>query len=56
MDTTLMGGGRSQGFRKFIQVRGAGNSIVWVGNVGPFGVNDKEDRGYAHIVPENDHG
>ena len=55
MDTTLMGGGRSQGFRKFIQVRGAGNSIVWVGNVGPFGVNDKEDRGDAHRVPANDH-
>ena len=35
---------------------GAGNSIAWVGNVRPFGVNGKEDRGDAHGVPTNDHG
>ena len=54
-DTTLTGGGRSQGVGKFLQGGGAGNSIVRVGNVGPFGVNDKEDRGDAHRVPANDH-
>ena len=33
-----------------------GDSIVWVRDVGPFGVNGKEDRGNAHVVPANDHG
>ena len=55
-DTTLTGRGRSQGVGKFLQGGGAGNSIVWVGNVGPFSFNGKEDRGDAHGVPENDHG
>ena len=55
-DTTLTGGGGSQGVGKFLQGRGAFNSIVWVINVGPFGVNDKEDRGDAHGVPVNGHG
>ena len=34
----------------------AGYYIVWVGNVGPFDVNGKEDRGDAHGVPAKDHG
>ena len=55
-DTTSTGGGRSQGVGKFLQGGGAGNYIVWVGNVGSFSVNGKEDRGEAHRVPENDHG
>ena len=53
--TNSTGGGISQGVGKFLQGGGAGDSIVWVGNVGPFGVNDKEDREDAHGVPENDH-
>ena len=48
--------GISQGVGKFLQGGGAGDSIVCVGNVVPFGVNGKEDRGDAHGVPENDHG
>ena len=55
-DTTFTGGGRSQGVGKFLQVGGAGDSIVWVRNVGPFGINGKEDIGNAHRVPTNDHG
>ena len=55
-DSTLTGGGRSQGVGKFLQGGGAGNSIVWVGNMGPFSANGKEDRGNAHGVPANDHG
>ena len=55
-DTTLTGGVRSQGVDKFLQGGGAGNSIVWVVNVGRFGINGKEDRGEAHGVPANDHG
>ena len=54
-NTNLTGGGRPQGVGKFLQGGNAGDSIVWVGNVGPFGVNGKEDRGDAHGVPENDH-
>ena len=54
-DTTLMVGGRKKGVSKFIQGVGAGDSIVWVGNVGTFGVNCKEDRGDAHGVPANYH-
>ena len=52
----MTGGGRSQGVGKFIQDGGAGDSIVWVGIMGPFGVNGKEYRGYAYGVPANDHG
>ena len=40
-----MGGVRYQGVGKFLQGSGEGDYIVWVGNVGPFGVNGKEDRG-----------
>ena len=54
-DTTLTVGGRSQGASKFLQGGDAGDSIVWVINVGPFGFNSKEDRGDAHGVTENDH-
>ena len=54
-DTTLTGGGIYQGFSKFLQGGGAGNSIVWVGNVGPFSVNVNEYRGDTHGVPANDH-
>ena len=56
MDTTSTGGGRYQGVGKFLWGGGAEDSIVWVRNVGPFGVNDKEDRGDKHIVPTNGHG
>ena len=52
----MTGGGRSQGVGKFLQGGGAGDSIVWVRNVGHFYVNEKEDRGDAHIVTANDHG
>ena len=55
-ETNSTGGGISQGVGKFIHGGGAGDSIVWVRHVGPFGVNGKEDRGDAHGVPENDHG
>ena len=55
-DTNLTGGGRSQDVGKFLQGGGAGDSIVWVRNVGPLCVNGKEDRGGAHVVPVNDHG
>ena len=41
---------------KFLHGDGAGDSIVWVGNMGPFGINGKEERGDSHRVPENDHG
>ena len=39
--TNLTGGGISQGVVKFLQGGSAGDSIVWVVNVGPFGVNGK---------------
>ena len=52
----MTGGGRKKGVSKFLQVVRAVDSIVWVVNVGPFGVNYKEDRGYAHGFPANDHG
>ena len=40
-DTTPTGGGRSQGVGKFLKGGGTCDSIVWVRNVGPFGVNGK---------------
>ena len=55
-ETTSTGGGRSQGVGKFLQGGGASNSIVWVGNVYPLGVNGKEDRGDEHGVTVNDNG
>ena len=53
-DTTSTGGGRSQGVGKFLQGGGAGDYIVWVGYVGPFGVNGEEYIGDAHGVPASD--
>ena len=52
----MAGGGGFQGVGKFLQGGDAGGSIVWVGKVGPLSVNGKEDRGYTHVVPDNDHG
>ena len=49
------GRGKNPRFGKFIQGRGAGNYIVWVGDVGPFGVNVEEGRGETHRVPATDH-
>ena len=40
-DTTLTGRGGSQGVGKFLQVGGTDDSIVWVVNMGPLGVNGK---------------
>ena len=40
-DTTLTVRGRSQAFGRFLQGGGAGDYIVWVVNVAPFGVNVK---------------
>ena len=40
-DNNLTVGSISQGVGKFLQGGGAGDYIVWVGNVGPFGVNGK---------------
>ena len=54
-ETTLTGGGGSQGVGKLIQGRGAGDYFVWVGKVGPFGVNGKEDRAGTYGVSVNDH-
>ena len=40
-ETDLTVGGRIQGIGNFLQGGGAGNSIVWVGEAGPFDVNGK---------------
>ena len=53
-DTAAAGGGRTQGVGNFLQGGGAGNSIVWVGDVVTFGVNDEEGRGHTHGVPGTD--
>ena len=55
-DTDLMGGSRTQGVGSFLQDGGAGDYIVWVGDVGPFGVDGKDGRGDTHGVPATDHG
>ena len=49
-------GGINQGVGNFLQGSGTGDSIVWVGYVGNFGVNVEEGRGYTHVVPATDHG
>ena len=49
-DTTLTGGGRTQGVGKFLQGGGTCDSIVWIGDVGHFGVNVKEVIGDTHTV------
>ena len=54
--TASTGGGRTQGVVKFLQEGGAGDSILWVGYMGPFGVNGKEGREDTHRVPTTDHG
>ena len=43
-------GGRNQGVRNFLQGDGAGNSTVWVGDVGPFGGNIEEGGRVTHWV------
>ena len=55
-DTVLTGGGRTKGIGNFIQGGGAGDYIVWVGEMGPFGGKVKEGRGDTHWVPATDHG
>ena len=52
----MTGGGGTQGVGNFLQGSGAGDSIVWVVDVGPFGVNGKEGIGDTHGVPATDHG
>ena len=49
-------GGRTQGVGNFLQGGGTGDSIVWVRDVGPFGVNGEEGRGDTHGVPATDYG
>ena len=49
------GGGITQGVGNFLQGGGAGHSIVWVRDVGPFGGNGVEGRGDTHEVPATDH-
>ena len=55
-ETDLMREDRTQGIGNFIQGGGAGNSTVWVGDVGPFGDNGEECGRYTHWVPLSDHG
>ena len=54
-DITSTGEGRTKGFGDFLQGGGAGYSIVWVGDMGSFGVNGEEGRGNTHGVPATDH-
>ena len=49
-DTASTGGGSNQGVGKFLQGSGAGDSIVRVRDVGPFGVNGKEGRGTGTVT------
>ena len=51
----MTAGGRYQGVSKFLQGSGAADYIVWVGDVGPFGVNGEDDRGDTHGGPATDH-
>ena len=51
-----MGWGRTQSVGNFLQGGVTGNSIVWVRDVGPFVVNNKEVREGTHGVPATDHG
>ena len=51
----MIGRGRTQGVGKFLQGGGAGDFIVWVGDVGIFGVNDEEGRGDTHVFTATDH-
>ena len=49
-------GDRTQGIGNFLQGRGADDSNVWVGYVGPFGDNGEECGRYSHWVPLSDQG
>ena len=49
------GRGRTQYVRNFLQGSDAGDSSVWVKDVGPLGVNGKEGRGDTRGVPATDH-
>ena len=55
-DTASTGGVRTQGAGNFLQGGGAENSIVWVRDVGPYGVNVINVRRDTHRVPAIDHG
>ena len=55
-DTALNRGDRTQGIGNFLQGRGAGDSTVWVGYVGPFGENGEEVGRYTHWVHLSDQG
>ena len=52
----MTGGVITYGVGNFLQGGGAVDSIVWVKDVGTFGVHDEEGRGYTHRVPATDHG
>ena len=49
-DTALKRENTTQGFGNFLQGGGAGDSIVWVGYVGPFGENGEEGRRDTHRI------
>ena len=55
-DTASKRGDRTRGFGNFFQGGGAGNSTVWVGDVGHCGDICEESRGDRHRVPLSDHG
>ena len=48
-------GGITQGVGNFIQGGGAGDSTVWVRDVGPFGDNGDKYGRDTHWVPSSDH-
>ena len=52
----MTGRSRTQGVRNFLQGGGAGNSTVWVRDMGPFEGNVEEGRRDTHGVPATDHG
>ena len=55
-DTATTGRGRIQGVKNVQQGGGAGNTTIWVGDVGPFGGNGEEGGKDSHSVPLTDHG
>ena len=55
-DTATTGRGRTQGVGNVLQGGDAGNSTVWVRDVGPFGGNGEEGGKDSHSVPLTDHG
>ena len=54
-DTALKRGNTTQGIENFLQGGGAGDYIVWVGYLGPFGKNGEEGRRDTHRVPLSYH-